>query len=230
MGNTVFSANGRALLKSLPVRGALMVQYLEQWLQDDGHKKVAFFYENSDYGKGLYDVVEAQAADYGIEIVGAEAFLLDTKDFSAVINKFKAADPDAVVIFGQYEAASLWCRQAKDLGMDKPLYGTDGIFAPAMIDLAGEASEGTKTVAEFSTDSANPVVQQFVKDFTAKTDGEPSACAGFAYDAVNVILKVIENGARTREEISAGPQEWGNIWIRLSARARRRIFPRSWPP
>ena len=194
---------GENIFRVIPT-GALMVQYLEQWLKDDGHQKVAFFYENTDYGKGLYDVVAEQASEYGIEIVGAEAFLLDTKDFSAVINKFKAADPDAVVIFGQYEAASLWCQQARDLGMDKPLYGTDGIFAPAMIDLAGEAAEGTKTVAEFSTDSTNPVVQQFVQDFTEKTGGEPSACAGFAYDAVNVILKAIEDGARTREEISAG--------------------------
>ena len=128
-----------------------MAKYLASWVvKDDGLKRVASVYENTDYGKGLFDVFAAEVKTLGGEIVASEAVLMDQKDFSAIIGKFKEANPDAVVIFGQYEAAAFWQKQAPDVGLEAPLYGSDGIFAPELVKLGGSAVEGVKSVSAYT--------------------------------------------------------------------------------
>jgi branched-chain amino acid transport system substrate-binding protein len=185
--------------------GELMAQYLADWVVNgEGYTKVASFYENTDYGKGLYDVFAASVEEEGGEVVASEAILMDQKDFSAIISKFKAAEAEVVVMFGQYEAAAFWSKQAPELGFDVPLYGSDGIFAPELINLAGEAVEGVRSVAAYSNESQDPYVQDFVESFREAYASDPNNGAGYAYDTLVLILNALDEGGCTRE----GVNEW----------------------
>lgn len=179
--------------------GELMAQYIADWVvKVDGHLRVASFYENTDYGKSLYDVFSAEIEALGGEIVASEAVLMDQKDFSAVIVKFKAAEPDAVVMFGQYEAAAFWQIQSPDVGFSAPLYGSDGIFAPELINLAGEAANGIRSVSAYTVDSQIPFVAEFVSQFRDAYGTDPNNGGGYAYDTLLVILDALEGGNCTR--------------------------------
>jgi branched-chain amino acid transport system substrate-binding protein len=185
--------------------GELMARYLADWMiNGEKYKKVAAFYENTDYGKGLYDVYAAAVKEYGGEVVASEAVLMDQKDFSAILAKFKAAAPDAVVMFGQYEAAAFWAKQAPDVGFSAPLYGSDGIFAPELIKLAGAAAEGIRSVSAYTVDSPEPYVADFVKAFRAAYNTDPNNGAGYTYDAMVVLLMGLDKGGCTRE----GAKTW----------------------
>jgi branched-chain amino acid transport system substrate-binding protein len=166
---------------------------------DDGFKKVASFYENTDYGKGLFDVFAAEVQALGGEMVASEAVLMDQKDFSAIIAKFKAAGPDAVVIFGQYEAAAFWAKQAPDVGLEAPLYGSDGIFAPELITLGGESVNGIRSVSAYTVESEIPFVADFVKAFQDKFGTDPNNGAGYVYDSLLIMLEALDKGGCTRE-------------------------------
>jgi len=181
--------------------GDLMARYLADWMVNgEGYKKIAGFYENTDYGKGLYDVFDDAVKEYGGEIVANEAVLMDQKDFSAILAKFKAVNPDAVVIFGQYEAAAFWQKQAPDVGFTAPLYGSDGIFAPELINLGGAAVEGVYSVSAYTVDSPDPYVADFVQAFRTAFNTDPNNGAGYTYDAMVVLLNGLDGGACSRED------------------------------
>jgi branched-chain amino acid transport system substrate-binding protein len=185
--------------------GDLMARYLADWMVNgEGYKKIAGFYENTDFGKGLYDVFAVAVKEFGGEIVANEAVLMDQKDFSAILAKFKAASPDAVVIFGQYEAAAFFQKQAPDVGFNAPLYGSDGIFAPELINLGGAAVEGVHSVSAYTVDSPDPYVANFVKDFRAAFNTDPNNGAGYTYDAMVVLLDGLNGGGCSRE----GAMKW----------------------
>ncbi len=180
--------------------GELMAKYLAKWIvSDDGFKKVASFYENTDYGKGLFDVFAAEVKALGGEVVASEAVLMDQKDFSAIIAKFKAAGPDAVMFFGQYEAAAFWAKQAPDIGLDVPFYGSDGIFAPELIVLGGDAVNGVRSVSAYTVDSKIAFVADFVEAFREKFGTDPNNGAGYVYDTFLVMLEALDKGGCTRE-------------------------------
>jgi branched-chain amino acid transport system substrate-binding protein len=167
--------------------------YLADWLINGlGYTSFAALYENTDYGKGLYDAFVAAAEELGGEIVASEAVLKDQTDLSAVVAKFKAEEPDAVVGLIQYQVGAYWSMQARDLGLEAPLYGSDGLFAPEIINLAGEAVEGVRTVAAYTTESTDPAIQSFVTAFREEYGEDPNNPAGYAYDAVNFIIEALE--------------------------------------
>lgn len=185
--------------------GELMAKYLADWVVNgEGYKKVASFYENTDYGKGLYDVFAAGVKEYGGEVIASEAILMDQKDFSAILAKFKAANPGAVVMFGQYEAAAFWQKQAPDVGFAVPLFGSDGIFAPELITLGGKAVEGVRSVSSYTIDSDIPYVADFVKAFRSAYNTDPNNGAGYTYDSAVLVLDALAAGNCTR----TGAKDW----------------------
>lgn len=173
--------------------GENMSIYLADWLVNQlGYKKIAVLYENTDYGKGLRDVFVAKVKEFGGEVVADEAVLKDQTDLSAVVSKFKASNPDAVVGMIQYQVGAFFAKQAKDMDFNLPLYGSDGLFSPEIVNLGGPAVEGTRTVAAYMPDSVNPIVADFVKAFRDAYGEDPTNAAGYAYDATNVVIAGLE--------------------------------------
>ncbi len=182
--------------------GELMAKYLAKWVvTDEGYTKIGAIYENSDYGKSMYDAFSPAVVEFGGEIVATEAIDMTQKDFSAIISKFKAAEVDSVVIFGQYEAAAFWVKQAPDIGLSVPLFGSDGIFAPSLIDLAGDAAEGIFSVSAYTVESDVPYVSDFVNQFRTSFSDDPNNGAGYTYDGMVLLLNGLDAGNCTREGV-----------------------------
>ena len=182
---------------------AFQGDFLARWMvKDEGYKKIAVLYENDDYGLGLKDVMTKQIPAYGGELVGVESYYLgETKDFTPYITKLRALKPDALFIGGLYTEAALIAKQAADVGWTPPLFGVDGLYSTALIDLGGKAVEGIRVAGFFHPALADPIVQQFVKDFQDKYKKEPSTYAAFGYDALLVLATAIEKGGADRESI-----------------------------
>lgn len=169
--------------------GENMSIYLADLLVNQlGYKKIATLYENTDYGLGLENVFESKVKEFGGEILVAEAVLKDQTDLSAVVSKIKDSNPEAVVGLIQYQVAALFSKQAKAIDFNLPLYGSDGLFSPEMINLGGADVEGARTVAAYMPDSTNPIVADFVKAFRDAYSEDPTNAAGYAYDATKIVI------------------------------------------
>jgi branched-chain amino acid transport system substrate-binding protein len=186
--------------------------FVAKWMsQEEGLKKVAVVYENTDYGVGLLEVMRKSVPAYGGEIVVEASYMQgQTKDFSSIITSVKNAAPDAIFMGSVYNETALFCVQAKDLGLTAPVFGTDGLFSDGLLDLGGAAVEGLRCFCVFFHEFDSPSVQKLVKAYGEKTGKTPSTWVALSYDSTMAIIEAIrKTDARSREDVKKGLDNFG---------------------
>jgi branched-chain amino acid transport system substrate-binding protein len=152
------------------------------------------------YSVGLRDYFVKAYEAAGGTIVTEKNYSSGDKDFNAQLTAIKADNPDAVFIPGYYTEAGLIVAQARQLGITVPFFGGDGWEAPELIQLGGDAMTGTYFSTHYSAENQSPEVQNFVKEFRAKYNGEtPDAMAALGYDSAMVLADAIKRAGTTAE-------------------------------
>jgi branched-chain amino acid transport system substrate-binding protein len=107
------------------------------------YTKAAIISENTDYAQALARVFVEHFRSLGGEVVAQENFDPGTKDFRSILTKIKASNPQALVVNPQTEiAGGLIVKQAREIGITIPLYGTVVLAGTKAIETAGEYAEG----------------------------------------------------------------------------------------
>lgn len=164
--------------------------------------KGAILYINNDYGLGLKSVIERDFPQLGGELVYNEAFSAGETDFRTYLQKLKRANPQCVFLPSHHTEGALILRQARELGIKVPFLGGDGIFRPELIELARDAANNTYASSmSWRPNSPDPLAKNFVDKFKIKYGKEPNVFSAYYFDATNVILEAILNGAKTSDEI-----------------------------
>jgi branched-chain amino acid transport system substrate-binding protein len=168
------------------------IQLAEYAVEELGLKKFAIMFTNNDYGLSLKDAFEKKAKEIA-EVTGVETYNDGEKDFRAQLTKIKGTNPDALYIAGYYTEAAKIAQQAKDQGLDAKILGADGFYSPVLLELGGDAVEGSVFTAGFFTDDPSEKAQNFVKAYTDKFNAEPDMFAAQAYDAAMILLTALKN-------------------------------------
>jgi branched-chain amino acid transport system substrate-binding protein len=191
-----------------PFQGKLMADFAAKTLKV---RKVAILSDvASAYSVGLAEFFRQGFGATGGQIVVEQKFSGGDKDFKAQLTAIKAAGAEAIFVPGYYNEAGLIVAQARQLGINVPLFGGDGWEAPELIQIAGgQALENTFYSTHYSPESTDPKVQAFVKAFQAKFNGEvPDAMAALGYDSAMVLADAIKRagsteGAKVRDALAA---------------------------
>ncbi len=162
--------------------------------QEQGWGKVALIHDSGDFGVTAADAINAQIADYGMEIVVQEQFNSDDVDFKTILIKLQDAQPDAIICWGYYAAASHICQQLKQNAIDIPFIGY-GFNNPMFTELGAEYVEGAMVASGFTKLSAatNELVQPFVDSFTEYFGKEPTQVAAQTYDTMYLLKQAVES-------------------------------------
>lgn len=187
------------------VQGELAGRYAATAL---GAKRIAALNQQDDYGIGGTDAFVAAATAAGSEILSREAYVLGTKDFKTQLTSIKALNPDLLWIGGFYTEAAKIAQQARQIGLDVQILGSDGLLGPKLIELGGASIEGTILYGMFDPSVDKPDVRAFVKAYKEKYGEEPNAWAALAYDAGFTLneaakLAVQKNGKVDRAGLNA---------------------------
>lgn len=173
-------------------QGAAIAKYLTDEL---GATKV-FVIDNAEaYGEPLADRVEETLGDNMIERDKTE---VGQTDFAPTVSKIESAEPDAIMYGGYIAEAAPLLKQIRDAGIDAPFIGGDGLYGADFGNAVGEAGEGAVVMcpcAPIEEDST------FAADFEEEFGGAPGAYAAEGFDAMNVFLAALDDGARTRAEV-----------------------------
>jgi branched-chain amino acid transport system substrate-binding protein len=188
-------------------QGKLIAQFALDTLKA---KRVAIMKDVSQaYSIGLRDYFATAYTAGGGTIVTEKNYSSSDKDFNAQLTAIKADNPDAIFVPGYYMAAGLIIAQARQLGITVPIFGGDGWEAPELIQLAGDAAKDTYFSTHYSAENQSPMVQDFVKKFRTRFDGEtPDAMAALGYDSVKVLVDAMKragttDGPKLRDAIAA---------------------------
>lgn len=174
-------------------QGGALAQFANENL--NASKAVVFGDNSSDYAQGLTQTF--QDAFVG-EIVAIENFTSDQTDFSATLTNIANMNFDVLYLPGYYEQAGPIVKQAREMGIDQPIIGPDGLGNTRMVDLAGtENMNDVYYTSHFVVESDDPAVQEFVQNYKDFTGNDPDMFTGLAYDAVYITKEAIERAGST---------------------------------
>jgi branched-chain amino acid transport system substrate-binding protein len=157
-------------------------------------KKIAILHDKTTYGQGLAEEFRKGLGDKA-EVLISEGIGVGEKDYSPVVTKIKALNPDLVFFGGIYVEAGLLIKQFKAVGGTAPFIGGDGIMSEELAKIGGPATEGT--YATFGPDTKeSPSAKGFNEKYRKKY-GEPGVYSVYAYDATNILLQAIQNAGTT---------------------------------
>ncbi|MFD1486162.1 ABC transporter substrate-binding protein [Lacticaseibacillus baoqingensis] len=161
-------------------------------------KKVAVLADNSnDYGKGL---AAAFKKEYKGTVVATQYFQSGDKDFNAVLTSLKNKGFDALYIPGYYTEIGLIIKQARQMGINTPIVGGDGMMDPSLTKIAGAKNvTNVYYTTPFSTLSAksDKTVANFLDAYKAKYGDTASAFNALGFDSVYLIKQAIVDAKST---------------------------------
>jgi branched-chain amino acid transport system substrate-binding protein len=158
--------------------------------------KVAVVWENTSHGedfrKGIKDFAGKNAGYY--DIVVDESFALDGKDFSAVLNKVKAAKVDLFMVDAHLPDFLTMQRQYVSSGMCNKVitYGARGSETDAREALGAKAVSHIISAVWWNAQLGDKGLNKtFVDAFKAKYDEDPEWYQATTYEAARALFTAI---------------------------------------
>jgi branched-chain amino acid transport system substrate-binding protein len=150
----------------------------------------------SEAPNGQANLFKETFEESGGSVVAFETYTTGDRDFSAQLTKIKAADPDVIFLPAYYNDVPLIAQQARRLGIDAQLVGSDAWSSPEIIKLGGADINDSYFCNHYSTEIATPVAQKFVSDYKAKYGMAPDDVAALTYDAFGLLAQAIKEAGK----------------------------------
>jgi branched-chain amino acid transport system substrate-binding protein len=153
----------------------------------------------SDYSTGLAQYFEEQFVANGGEVVAKVEGHSGDNDFRSQLSVIAEADPDVIMVPWIYKDVALIANQARELGITATLLGGDGWDSPELIEMAGDAIEGSFYTSQPSF--ANPVTKPYYDAYMAEFDGlVPETEALFGHDGLYWIKDALERAGEVSRD------------------------------
>ena len=219
-------------------QGPALAEYA---VKDWDKRRIAVFYVNDDYGRGLAQLFEKHARELGGEIVASVMHrnILGDDDkelIRASLKSFKQTQqPDLIVLF-QRTAVATWTLQAiRDEGITSNLLGGDSLGPSDFAKANPELMEGVRVSQFFLPRSDDAKATAFVKSYRSFTGKDPDYGHAFAYDAIYLLRDAGLHGGPSRagvklfldkliREKTAGAGVAGSYLLGPDHDARRELY------
>ena len=171
----------------------VLPETLKMAIKKSGIKKVAVMYGNDDvFTKSGYDNFKKALEDLKIPVTTTETFAKGDVDFKAQLTKIKAGNPDAIVLSALLAEGAPIMVQARQLGLNVPFVGGNGMNSVKVFDLAKDKADGLYVGSPWSSSNATAENTKFVKAFNDKYKTSPDQFAAQAYDALHITAQALK--------------------------------------
>ncbi|QHW32309.1 ABC transporter substrate-binding protein [Paenibacillus rhizovicinus] len=162
------------------------------------YKRVAIFYTNDEYGRGLANAFEDGAKAAGMQTIDRLSDYKDLNDLRRIADKWKLLGCDAVFLAEVMPDGAAFVADLRKAGLEVPVIGGDGLDSAALPAAAGGAAEGMVVASIFNPFAADDTAQAFVKQYESTYNAEPGKLAAQGYDALKLLAYALDK-AGTRE-------------------------------
>ena len=160
-------------------------------------KNIAVIHDKGDYGKGLAEFVKTFLEKSGkAKVVLYEGVTPGAVDYSAIVQKIKHSNAEAVIYGGYHPEAAKIIMQMRSKRMKTLFISDDGVKDETFIKVAGKYAEGVYATGPRDT-SKNPLTIKATNDFKKKYRADPGAFFLNAYAATQAIVNAIEKAKTT---------------------------------
>lgn len=176
------------------------------WLARKGLKKVFIVDDQSDYGKGVADAVEAELKVKKVAVT-RQSVDAKTTDYGAIAQTVKSSGAGAL-FYGGYDAqAALFAKSLTSVGYPGIKAGGNGVKSSVFTKGSGTAGDGWYFTCGCLDATIADNAKQFTADYTKAYNTPPSTYSPEAFDATNAFIQAIKaakgKGAVTRASVLA---------------------------
>ena len=178
-------------------------------VKDWGKRRIAVFYVNDDYGRGLAQLFEQRVREQGGEIVSnvmnRNVMEDDDKQLirSALASLKKNGEPDLVVLFLRTDAALFTMQAMRDAGLASSILGGDALGPPAFAKANSDLMESVRVSQFFMSQIDEARAAKFLRDYREFAGHDADYGEAFAYDAVYLLRDAIVGGGPTRAGVKS---------------------------
>ena len=183
-----YRPNGKAVYFRTVTTDAYQGPYMANYAAETlGIKSVYILDDTGAYGEGIANSFEAQAKAKGVNVLGHDKLNPKESDYTTVLTKIKAMNPDALYYGGVQQAGVKLAKQANDVMPNLPKMGGDGMYGVGFPQDAGAAAENWYATIAAPDTIDEPQAQDWVARYQSKYGASPQDYALTMYDAVLVV-------------------------------------------
>lgn len=174
-----------------------------------GFTKAGVLYDiASDYPKGLAEFFKkAWEGLHGAgSVVAYESFTTKDTDFSAQLTKIRDSGAEFLFTPQYYNEVALIVQQARQLGFDQPVVGSDSWGSAELIPLCGEVCYGQFFTTHYAAAGAKGATKEFIDNYKAKYGYIPDDVAALTWDAFNLAKQAMQDCGKISGDIKADRQ------------------------
>ncbi len=176
-------------------------------------KSLAIIYENTNFGQANGASMKKAATAAGIPIATEESYTAKSPSYTAMLQKVKEKNPDAIYFASYLLDATSLMHQSRQVDVNPRYYSAAGTgFSapefPTEEKGAGKDAEYTFSVTQWMPESKWPGSAQFAEKFKAKYGSTPAYHAVQAYTALKVMVDAVKKAGK-----------WDSIAIRDALKA-----------
>ncbi len=173
-----------------------------------GLKTVAIVNEDTLFPKATVQGTIELAKKKGLQVVFVEAYPKGNTDFSAILTKMKAANPDVIGAATYFDDAVAITRQMRELNVNPKMYGvTVGGDLPTFYQLLGKNAEFVYGATQWEVELPYPGSKAFLESYTKEYPGvDLSYHSAGGYAGCQVLAEAVKragslDGEKIREAI-----------------------------
>ena len=180
-----------------PFQAPVAVKFAEEKF---GLSKAAIMYNlEDDYSKTLAGLFKEswEAANGAGSVVAFESYGQKDQDFSVQLTKVIASEAEILYLPSFYNKVAMIVPQAKDLGWDKPVLGSDSWGSADLVKLSKGAVKGYYFTTHYAAAGAVGATKEFIDSYKEAYGYVPDDVGALSFDAVNIVLKAIQTAGLT---------------------------------
>jgi branched-chain amino acid transport system substrate-binding protein len=159
-----------------------------------GKKKAAVIYINNETGIVPAQVYQKVFTAAGGQIVAVETYDPKATDFTGMLLKVRAANPDIIHLQGLVSDIPQVIAQMRQLGMTQPVTSYSAAFNPKLIQQLGAAAEGVIATSLAPGPEDSDKVKEYVARWQKEVGREPNGLpyTQYLYDAPYMVAAVFK--------------------------------------
>lgn len=176
-----------------------------------GFKKVALVTDNAEY---TLDIVKHFKSTFTGIIISDQVVQPDGKDYRTDLAKVKAANPEAIFLNTATGVSARYIiKQARELGINVPIFANFIAYGPDLISVAGQAAEGVY-IYDPEFDQTSSEVSSFLAEYKKEFGFDPPIAfhTTGTYDDVKMGLEAIDavgyDGQKIHDYLLKNIQNW----------------------
>ncbi len=164
-------------------------------------KTVTILTSNDAFGKSVQADAVNQFARAGYTVVGKDTYDQGLSDFRPILNRYRAQNPDAVIVASYEQDAVAIARQIREVGLAPKLIAgvATGFALPSFLEGAGSAADNFVVAAVWNGDVTYVGAQNLYARLKKVLGEEPSQHAAQSYAAMLAAAEAVRLGGTTPE-------------------------------